>query len=361
MTYTPLYETHKSFGARMIDFAGWKLPLQFDGIRQEHMAVRTACGLFDVSHMGEIEITGPQSEALCQRLNTNDMAGLRDGRARYGLFCYPDGGVVDDLITYRFSQEHFLVCVNASNTEKVYRWIGDNCEGLDVEITDASSAYAQIAVQGPRSVSVMEKALGEESVRDFPRFSFRVLEGDAAGVIAARTGYTGEDGFELFVPAGDAVGIWEKLFESGNEFGIALCGLGARDTLRIEAGYPLYGNELDGETTPIEAGLGRYVKMDKGDFIGRDALLEQVKKAAAREAVGFKMLERGIARHGYGVVKNGKKIGEVTSGTMSPVLNVGVGIASVASGEVECGDEVGIEIRGQVRKAVSREFPLHKD
>ena len=207
----------------------------------------------------------------------------------------------------------------------------------------------------------MEKALGEESVRDFPRFSFRVLEGDAAGVIAARTGYTGEDGFELFVPAGDAVGIWEKLFESGNEFGIALCGLGARDTLRIEAGYPLYGNELDGETTPIEAGLGRYVKMDKGDFIGRDALLEQVKKGAAREAVGFKMLERGIARHGYGVVKNGKKIGEVTSGTMSPVLNVGVGIASVASGEVECGDEVGIEIRGQVRKAVSREFPLHKD
>ena len=361
MTYTPLYETHKSFGARMIDFAGWKLPLQFDGIRQEHMAVRTACGLFDVSHMGEIEITGPQSEALCQRLNTNDMAGLRDGRARYGLFCYPDGGAVDDLITYRFSQEHFLVCVNASNTEKVYRWIGDNCEGLDVEITDASSAYAQIAVQGPRSVSVMEKALGEESVKDFPRFSFRVLEGDAAGVIAARTGYTGEDGFELFVPAGDAVGIWEKLFESGNEFGIALCGLGARDTLRIEAGYPLYGNELDGETTPIEAGLGRYVKMDKGDFIGRDTLLEQVKKGAARKAVGFKMLERGIARHGYGVVKNGKKIGEVTSGTMSPVLNVGVGIASVASGEVECGDEVGIEIRGQVRKAVSREFPLHKD
>ncbi len=361
MTYTPLYETHKSFGARMIDFAGWKLPLQFNGIRQEHMAVRTACGLFDVSHMGEIEITGPEAEVLCQRLNTNDMAGLRDGRARYGLFCYPDGGAVDDLITYRFSEEHFLVCVNASNTEKVYRWMGDNCEGLDVEITDASAAYAQIAVQGPRSVSVMEKALGKESVGDFPRFSFRILEGGAAGVIAARTGYTGEDGFELFVPAGDAVGIWEKLFENGRGFGIALCGLGARDTLRIEAGYPLYGSELDGKTTPIEAGLGRYVKMDKGDFIGRDALLEQVRKGAARESVGFKMLERGIGRHGHGVVKNGKKIGEVTSGTMSPVLNVGVGIASVAAGEVECGDEIGIEIRGQVRKAVSSEFPLHKD
>lgn len=361
MTHTPLYETHKSFGARMIDFAGWKLPLQFEGIRQEHMAVRNACGLFDVSHMGEIEIKGPQAEALCQKLNTNDMAKLRDGRARYGLFCYPDGGAIDDLITYRFSADHFLVCVNASNTEKVYRWIGDNCGGLDVEVTDASAAYAQIAIQGPCSVSVMEKVLGEESMRDFPRFSFRILEGEATGIIAARTGYTGEDGFELFVPAGDAVGIWEKLRESGSEFGIALCGLGARDTLRIEAGYPLYGNELDKKTTPVEAGLGRYVKMDKGDFIGRDALLQQVEKGAARETIGFKMLERGIARHGYGVMKNGKKIGEVTSGTMSPVLAVGVGIASVASGEVECGDEMGIQIRGQVRKAVSSEFPLHKN
>lgn len=361
MIHTPLYETHKSFGARMIDFAGWKLPLQFDGIRQEHMAVRSACGLFDVSHMGEIEIRGPQAEALCQKLNTNDMAKLRDGRARYGLFCYPDGGAVDDLITYRFSADHFLVCVNASNTEKVYRWIGDNCGGLDVEVTDASAAYAQVAVQGPRSVSVMEKALGEESVRDFPRFSFRILAGEAAGVIAARTGYTGEDGFELFVPAGDAVGVWERLCESGSGFEPALCGLGARDTLRIEAGYPLYGNELDEKTTPVEAGLGRYVKMDKGDFIGRDALLRQVEKGAARETIGFKMLERGIPRHGYGVVKNGKRIGEVTSGTMSPVLDAGVGIASVATGEVERGDEIGIEIRGQVRKAVSSEFPLHKN
>jgi aminomethyltransferase len=345
----------------MIDFAGWKLPLQFEGIRQEHMAVRTACGLFDVSHMGEIEITGPQAEALCQRLNTNDMAGLRDGRARYGLFCYPDGGAVDDLITYRFSGEHFFVCVNASNTEKVYRWIGDNCEGFDVEITDVSSAYAQIAVQGPCSVSVMEKALGEESVRDFPRFSFRILEDDAAGVIVARTGYTGEDGFELFVPSGDAVGVWEKLFEGGSEFGIAPCGLGARDTLRIEAGYPLYGNELDEKKTPVEAGLNRYVKMDKGDFFGRDVLLEQVESGTARETIGFKMLERGVPRHGYGVMKNGEKIGEVTSGTMSPVLGIGLGIASVASGEVKCGDEIGIEIRGDVRKAASSEFPLHKD
>lgn len=361
MTHTPLYETHKSFGARMIDFAGWKLPLQFDGIRQEHMAVRNACGLFDVSHMGEIEIKGPEAEVLCQKLNTNDMAGLRDGRARYGLFCYPDGGAVDDLITYRFSADHFLVCVNASNTEKVYRWIGDNCGGLDVEVTDTSAAYAQIAVQGPNSVSVMERALGEESVRDFPRFSFRILAGEATGVIVARTGYTGEDGFELFVPAGDAVWVWERLRESGSEFGIALCGLGARDTLRIEVGYPLYGNELDEKTTPIEAGLGRYVKMDKGDFIGRDALLEQVERGVARETIGFKMLDRGIARHGYGVVKNGRRIGEITSGTMSPVLDVGVGIASVASGEVECGDEIGIEIRGQVRKAVFSEFPLHKD
>lgn len=361
MAYTPLYETHKSFGARMIDFAGWELPLQFDGIRQEHMAVRQACGLFDVSHMGEIEIRGPQAETLCQKLNTNDMAKLRDGRARYGLFCYPDGGAVDDLITYRFSAEHFLVCVNASNIDKVYRWIGDNCGGLDVEVTDSSPAYAQIAVQGPYAVPIVEKTLGEENMRDFPRFSFRILGGEAAGVIAARTGYTGEDGFELFVPAGDAVWVWERLRESGSDFGIALCGLGARDTLRIEAGYPLYGNELDEKTTPIEAGLERYVKMDKGDFIGRDALLEQVENGTARKTIGFKMLERGVPRHGYGVMKNGKKIGEVTSGTMSPVLDMGVGIAWVSSGEIECGDEIGIEIRGHIRKAVSSEFPLHKD
>lgn len=361
MIRTPLYETHRNFGARMIDFAGWELPLQFDGIRQEHMAVRSACGLFDVSHMGEIEIKGPQAEALCQKLNTNDMAKLRDGRARYGLFCYPDGGTVDDLITYRFSADHFLVCVNASNAEKVYRWIGENCGGVDVEVTDASAAYAQVAIQGPHSASVMKKALGEESVRDFPRFSFRILEGEAAGVIAARTGYTGEDGFELFVPAGDAVWIWERLREIGSEFGVALCGLGARDTLRIEAGYPLYGNELDEGKTPIEAGLARYVKLDKGDFIGRAPLLEQVEGGTARKTVGFRMLERGIPRHGYEVVKNGKKVGEVTSGTMSPVLDAGVGIAYVASGEVECGDEIGIDIRGRARKAVSSEFPLHKD
>ncbi len=361
MTHTPLYETHRSFGARMVDFAGWKLPLQFDGIRQEHMAVRTACGLFDVSHMGEIEIRGPQAEALCQKLNTNDIAKLRDGRARYGLFCYPDGGAIDDLITYRFSTDHFLLCVNASNTGKVYSWIGDNCGGLDVEVIDASSAYAQIAVQGPASVSVMEKALGAKSVRDFPRFSFRILEGEAAGVIAARTGYTGEDGFELFVPAGDAVGLWKKLYESGGESGIALCGLGARDTLRTEAGYPLYGNEINEKITPIEAGLGRYVKMDKGDFIGREVLSRQVEKGTSRESIGFKMLERGIARHGYGVMKDGKRVGEVTSGTMSPVLGVGVGIASVASGEVGPGDRIGIEIRRQTKEAVSSGFPLHKD
>jgi len=361
MTYTPLYETHKSFRARMVDFAGWKLPLQFGGIRQEHMAVRSSCGLFDVSHMGEIEISGPQAEGLCQKLNTNDMAKLRDGRARYGLFCYPDGGTVDDLITYRFSEKHFFICVNASNTDKVYRWIGDNCGGFDVEVTDTSSAYSQIAVQGPDSVSVMERTFGEDIMRDFPRFSFRILEGEAAGIIGARTGYTGEDGFELFVPAADAVYVWDKLRENGCDFGIALCGLGARDTLRIEAGYPLYGNELDEKTTPIEAGLGRYVKLDKGDFIGRDVLLEQVESGANRETVGFRMIERGIPRHGYDVVKNGKRIGEVTSGTMSLVLDVGVGIASVASGEIECGDEIGIEIRGDVRKAVFSGFPLHKN
>ena len=361
MNYTPLYETYKSFATRMIDFTGWRLPLQFDGIREEHMAVRQACGIFDVSHMGEIEIAGPQAEILCQRLNTNDVADLADGRARYGFFCYPDGGVVDDLITYKFSAEHFLICVNASNREKVREWIVRNCEGLDVEVVDSSSAYSQIAIQGPNSLPVTEKALGEENMRDFPRFSFRILKGEASGTIAARTGYTGEDGFEFFVPARDASDLWNKLFESGENFGMKLCGLGARDTLRIEAGYPLYGNELNEKTTPFEAGLGRYVKMDKDDFIGKAALSNRMKNGCGIKTAGFKMIEKGIPRRGYGVIKNGKKIGEVTSGTMSPVLEKGVGIASLSSSEVERGDEIGIEIRGHTRKAVCCDFPLHKN
>ena len=340
----------------MIDFAGWSLPLQFEGIRQEHMAVRRACGVFDVSHMGEIEIAGPGAEAFCQRLNTNDVAKLGDGRARYGFFCHEDGGTVDDLITYRLSRERFLLCVNASNTEKVLGWIRENAAGAEAEITDASSRYAQIAVQGPDSAAIMEAALPQAGVGDMPRFSFAALERDGFGMTVARTGYTGEDGFEVFLPPEAAAGFWEKACGSG----AAPCGLGARDTLRIEAGYPLYGHELSESTTPVEAGLGRYVKTDKGDFIGREALCAQIERGPARELAGFRMLERGVARHGYGVVVDGRRIGEVTSGTMSPVLGAGVGMALVESGSVAPGGEMEIEIRGRARRAAVCGFPLHK-
>ncbi len=361
MNYTALHETHKNCSAKMVDFAGWELPLQFKGIKQEHMAVRRFCGLFDVSHMGEIDIRGVDAENLCEKLNTNEIAGLADGKARYGFFCYPNGGVVDDLITYRFSSERFLICANASNTNNVFRWIMDNTAGFEVEVRNISSFYSQIAVQGPNSVAVMKKTVGEDIIKDFPRFSFKILEGEDAGVIAARTGYTGEDGFELFVPSTDAKTLWRRLYENGKSLGISLCGLGARDTLRIEAGYPLYGNEIDEQTTPIDAGLGRYVKMDKGEFIGRKALSERMASGEVRKTAGFRMIERGIPRSGYVVMKNGRKTGKVTSGTMSPVLGEGVGMASVPATAVQCGDEIEIDIRGSLRKAVCCGFPIHKN
>ncbi len=361
MNHTALHEVHKSYGARMIDFAGWNLPLQFEGIKQEHMAVRRFCGLFDVSHMGEIDISGADAENLCEMLNTNDIAGLADGRARYGFFCYPDGGVVDDLITYKFSSERFLVCANASNTNKMLRWITDNSAGFEVKVRDVSSFYSQIAVQGPNSVALVKKTVGGNIMRDFPRFSFKILEGEETGVIAARTGYTGEDGFELFVPSTDAEILWKKLYENGRDLGTRLCGLGVRDTLRIEAGYPLYGNEIDERTTPIDAGLGRYVKIDKGEFIGRRALSERMESDEVKKTVGFRMVDRGIPRSGYAVMKNGKKTGKVTSGTMSPVLGEGVGMASVPATAVQYGDEIEIDIRGSMRKAVCCRFPIHKN
>lgn len=356
MLKTPLHEIHKELGARMVDFAGWKLPLQFEGIRREHMAVRRACGVFDVSHMGEVEVEGPDAEALCQKLNTNDVAKLGDGRARYGFFCYEDGGTVDDLITYRLSRERFLLCVNASNTEKVLGWIRENAAGTDADVRDASSRYAQIAVQGPACVAVMEAALPGAGVGDMPRFSFAAVSSGGFEAVAARTGYTGEDGFEVFLPPAAAEGFWKKACGGGG----VPCGLGARDTLRIEAGYPLYGHEIDESTTPVEAGLGRYVKTDKGDFVGRAALVSQVERGPARELVGFRMLERGVARRGHAVAENGRRIGEVTSGTMSPVLGTGVGMALVSRGHAARGGEVKIEIRGRERRAAVCGFPLHK-
>lgn len=340
----------------MIDFAGWKLPVQFEGIRQEHMAVRRTCGVFDVSHMGEIEIAGPGAETLCQKLNTNDMAKLADGRARYGFFCREDGGTVDDLITYRMSGERFLLCVNAANTQKVLDWIRENAGGTGAETADASSRYAQIAVQGPASAAVMEAVLPEAGLGDMPRFSFVVLERGGFGMTVARTGYTGEDGFEVFLPPDAAADFWKKACASG----AVPCGLGARDTLRIEAGYPLYGHELSESVTPVEAGLGRYVKTDKGDFIGREALCGQIERGPARELAGFRMLERGVPRRGCGALVDGRRIGEVTSGTMSPVLGTGVGMALVESGSVAAAGEMEIEIRGRARTAAVRGFPLHE-
>ena len=340
----------------MIDFAGWKLPVQFEGIRQEHMAVRDSCGVFDVSHMGEIEIAGPGAEDLCRKLNTNDVAKLGDGRARYGFFCRKDGGTVDDLITYRISRERFLLCVNAANTEKVLGWIRENAGGTGAEITDASSRYAQIAVQGPASVAVMEAALPGAGLGDMPRFSFAALERDGLGMTVARTGYTGEDGFEVFLPPAAAADFWKKACAGG----AAPCGLGARDTLRIEAGYPLYGHELSESVTPVEAGLGRYVKTDERDFVGREALRAQIERGPGRELAGFRMLERGVPRRGCGALVDGRRIGEVTSGTMSPVLGAGVGMALVESGSVAAGGEMEIEIRGSARAAAVCGFPLHK-
>jgi aminomethyltransferase len=343
MKRTPLYDIHRALNARMVEFGGWDMPVQYGGILAEHHAVRTRAGLFDLSHMGEIEIAGPQALAVCQELLVTDVARVQRWQAQYSVLCYPEGGCVDDVIVYRVDDERYLLCVNAANIEKDWEWITQHSRGR-ATLRNRSDDYALIAVQGPRALAMLQPltSLDLSSVR-----RYWSAPGEVAGVHAlmARTGYTGEDGFELFIPAEAAVGVWDACLTAGREHGLVPVGLGARDTLRLEAGLLLYGNDLDSTTSPLEAGLQRLVYFAKGAFLGRDALLRQQGQGLAKQLVGLRMESAGIPRHGYAVWSGDKQLGAVASGSQSPTLGVGIALGYAPPSFCTVGQALEVEIR----------------
>ncbi len=352
LRHTPLYEEHKALGARLVDFAGWEMPVQYAGIKAEHEAVRTVAGLFDVSHMGEVVIKGPQAEDAVQRLVTRDVSRLSVGQAGYAAVCYESGGTVDDVLVYRIPED-FLIVVNASNREKDVAHFRENTGDLDVEIIDESDDWALLALQGPRAAELLQP-FTQTDLSAIKYYRYEVGEVEGVYAVLSRTGYTGEDGFELFVRPDDAPRVWRRLIEAG----AVPVGLGARDTLRLEAGMCLYGNELDAETTPLEAGIGFAVHLDKEqEFVGQEALRRENEAGLKKKLVGFKVEGRGIARHDYPVAVGGETVGSVTSGTLSPTLNEAIGLALVAP-DVE--DEFEVVIRNKPVAARTVPLPFYK-
>jgi glycine cleavage system T protein (aminomethyltransferase) len=344
---TPLVERHRALGAKLIDFAGWLMPVQYGGIIEEHKAVRERAGLFDLSHMGELFVEGPQAGAALAAALVSDPPALKVGRAHYSMICAPDGGIIDDLIVYRVAEERFLVVANASNAQLVSDTLTERLSGFKTILDDRSLATALVAVQGPAAAGIVGPLTDVDL--DALRY-YAIAEGRVAGIpaLVARTGYTGEDGFEVFVEWSRADELWSSLESAGRDAGLAPAGLGARDTLRLEAGMPLYGNELDTTTNPYEAGLGRVVKLDKpGDFVGRAPLERVAREGPARRLVGLTVRGRGIARHGYPVYAGERRTGVVTSGTQSPTLGAPIAMAYVAPGDAEPGTIVDVEIREQ--------------
>jgi aminomethyltransferase len=353
---TPLYECHLEAGAKMVDFAGWEMPVQYAGVIEEHRAVRTAAGLFDVSHMGEVRVKGSGAEAFLQRLTPNDVSKLVPGRAHYSGLLTERGTYIDDLLIYRLAAEDFLVVVNASNAPRDYEWIASRVEGEDAEVTNESDRYALLALQGPKALEILAP-LASRDVSSLKYYGFAEGEVDGAPALISRTGYTGEDGVELYVSPEDAPRLWRRLVEAG----ASPAGLGARDTLRLEAAMALYGHEIDETTTPFEAGLAWVVKLDKGDFLGRDALAAQKSQGLARKLVGFEVQGRGIARQGHGVVsEGGERVGDVTSGTWSPTFEKALGMAYVPSALAAAGTPLTLDVRGRSLPAVVVETPFYR-
>ena len=360
LSRTPLYDDHVALGAKMVPFAGFEMPVQYAaGIRAEHEAVRERVGLFDVTHMGEFRITGSDSLDLIQKIAVNDASKVEVGQAQYSAMCNPEGCVIDDLLVYRHS-DHWMLVVNASRRAQDMAWVLDHAKAMDVDVQDQSDDIALIAVQGPRASDLVSRIT--DANLDAIGY-YRFTTGSVAGVPAtlSRTGYTGEDGFELYVPADKSVSVWRSLLEEGKDLGVQPAGLGSRDSLRLEVGYALYGNDLDEEHTALESGLGWIVKLDKGDFVGREALAQQKEEGPPRRLVGFRLKGRGFPRPGYPLVAEGRHIGVVTSGTASPTLGVGLGLGYVERGFSKSGTEIGVEIRGQVLEAVVERPPFYKD
>jgi aminomethyltransferase len=356
---TPLYAAHVAAGGQMVPFAGWEMPVQYAGrgVVAEHMATRTTAGLFDVSHMGEIIVEGPGATATLNGLVTNDVSKLEEGTACYALLCHANGGTVDDLFVYRLGPERYLVCVNASNKDKDYAYMKAHASKPEL-LHDRSDDFAQIALQGPNAAEILARVLPGEAL-GLPRNRIRVHSFHGADMLVATTGYTGEPGFEIYCPPELAMDLWNALMTGGADLGISPVGLGARDTLRLEMGYALYGHELDDETNGYEAKVGWAIKLDKaGGFIGRDALAGIKTAGVKRKLVGLKMVDRGIAREGTPIVENGQRVGHVTSGTHSPNLKQAIAMAYVPSASAALGQIVTVELRGEPRKAQVVSYPF---
>jgi aminomethyltransferase len=342
----------------MVEFAGWEMPVQYRGVLDEHMAVRTRAGLFDVSHMGEIVIRGPGALALCQKVSANDVARMKRRQAQYNLLLNERGGIVDDVIVYKIESDDFLICVNASNSDKDFAWIQEQADG-NVTLENASSRYAQLALQGPWAGKMLQP-LTALQLTELRPFSFAFGEVASISCLVARTGYTGEDGFEFYCPPEQAEPLWHALLDSGGALGLEPAGLGARDTLRLEKAYPLYGHELDDATTPLEAGLEWVMKPAKGPFVGRDAVLKQKQEGIRRKLVGLELLEAGIARSEYALFKDGRAIGRVTSGTKSPSLGKAIALAYVTVEEARLDNIIEVEIRGRKARAKLVALPFYR-
>lgn len=352
---TPLNQVERELGGKMVDFGGWELPVQYSGILEEHEAVRTGVGIFDVSHMGEITVRGPQALDLLQRATCNDVSKLDDGRIHYNGLLYPNGGFVDDILIYRNALDDYFVVVNASNTDKDFAWFVQSAKGLDVDVRNVSPDYAQLAIQGPGAEKLLQP-MTDVQLGPMKYYRFGTGKVDGVPAIVSRTGYTGEDGFEIYVAPVEAPRLMRKIVEAGAK----PAGLGARDTLRLEAKMALYGNDIDQTTTPVEADLGWIVKLDKGDFAGRDTLQKETAAGPKRKLVGFEMVDRGIARHGYPVVAGPEEIGVITSGTHSPTLKKAIGLAYLPLDKSAQGSEFMVLIRGKETRARVVPTPFYK-
>lgn len=354
---TPLYEAHLAAGAKMVEFGGWLMPVQYDGIIKEHQTVRTAAGLFDVSHMGEIEISGPGAENFVQKLVTNDITRLQPGKALYSPMCNPQGGTIDDLLVYQVEKDQYLLVVNASNTEKDYDWMLSVADS-GVQIVNVSDVTCQLALQGPKALNVLQK-LTSVQLADIQYFTFVYGAVEGVQCLISRTGYTGEDGFELYFPAEHGETLWQAILAAGQVEGVKPVGLGARDTLRFEACLALYGHELTHHISPLQAGLGWTVKFNT-DFIGKEALLKEKEAGLTHKLVGVEMLERGIPRQGYVLSKDGQEVGWITSGTFAPTLEKNLGLAYLQTQYGEPGTIVNVLVRNKPVKAQVVPKPFYK-
>jgi aminomethyltransferase len=356
---SPLHEVHVAAGARLVDFAGWRMPIQYTGVIDEHRTVRERAGLFDVSHMGEARVRGAEAESYLQRLTCNDVARLRPGRAQYTALTTENGCFVDDMLIYQLDDSDYLLVLNAGNTDKDLGWLRSHRESFDASLDDESLDWALLALQGPQAETIL-KTLTEVPLQDLRYYGVARAAVGGVDCIISRTGYTGEDGFELYTASAEATQLWYDLLGAGAPHGLIPAGLGARDTLRLEAGMALYGNDIDETTTVYEADLGWIVKLKKGDFIGREALARQAEQGVTRKLVGFTMHGRAIARHGFPALREGEPVGRVTSGSFSPTLEKSIGLAYLPLALTEPGSGFEVDIRGRSEPATVVETPFYK-